>query len=213
MGRTIITGAAVVLSLGLLLRVFSTPGRAQAVEQATEHLQKTEHELSAEVKDSTNNANNVANDLNTDGQDRLPAALAEFGRSTQRLHELHAELAKDISNYDAARTSKLADLNTELQQIKDSGTRRHMERLRTRAQRQTTEAIQNAQNALAALEGVLAQGTDLQHAARCVQLADELQLQGNDLATQVERAKEHVATYNRLTNNLLAQLTTTTTTD
>ena len=168
MGRKIITGAAVVLSLGLLLRVFSTPGQAQAVEQATERLEKTEQRLSAEVKDSAKTAKDLANDLNTDGQDRLPAALAAFGRSTQRLHELHAELAKDISNYDAARTSKLADFDSELQQIKDANTRRHMERLRTRAQRQTTEALQNAQTALAALEGVLAQGTDLQHAARCV---------------------------------------------
>ena len=168
MGRKIITGAAVVLSLGLLLRVFSTPGQAQAVEQATERLEKTEQRLSAEVKDSAKTAKDLANDLNTDGQDRLPAALAAFGRSTQRLHELHAELAKDISNYDAARTSKLADFDSELQQIKDANTRRHMERLRTRAQRQTTEELQNAQTALAALEGVLAQGTDLQHAARCV---------------------------------------------
>jgi hypothetical protein len=211
MGRKIIIAAAVVLSIGVLVRTFSTPGRAQNVEQATERLDKTEHQLSAEVKDSNNTAKDVATDL-TDGQDRLPGALAEFGKSTQRLHELRAELAKDIASYDAARNSKLADLDNELKQIKDASTRRHMERLRTRAQHQTTEALQNAQAALASLESVLAQGTDLQHAAKCVQIADELQLQGTDLTNQVQRAKEHVATYSRLSNNLLAQLTTTTTT-
>lgn len=214
MGQKIIVGAVALLSVGLLLRIIVSPGsaRAQSVERATERLDKTEQKLADKVNGSKSTAKALEADLGApDGQERLPGELAEFGRSTERLHELQAELEKDIASYDTARTAKLADFETELKQINDAGTRRHMERLRARAQHHTTEALQNAQMALDALNSVLAQGTDLQHAARCVQLADELHLQGSDLETQVQRAKEQVASYSRLSNTLLAKLTTSTT--
>jgi hypothetical protein len=45
-------------------------------------------------------------------------------------------------------------------------------------------------------------------AAKCVTLADELQVQGNDLETQVRTARDQAAVYARLSNTLLAKLTT-----
>lgn len=214
MGIKLITGSVALLSAGLLLRLLVGPSAAsaQSVEQAIERLDKTERKLADEVATSATSAKAVANDLETtDGHDRLPTELAEFVRSTDRLRQLQADLEKDINNYDTARTAKLADFESELKQIKDSNTRRHMERLRARSQRHTTEQLQNARTALDTLAAVLNQGTDPQHAAKCVQLADELQLQGADLTNQVQRAKEQVASYNRLSNTLLTKLTTNTT--
>lgn len=215
MGLKLIAGAVAFLSVGLLLRILVGPdtASAQSVEHANQRLEQTEQKLAAEVTKSAQSAKALANDLETtDGPDRLPTELAEFVRSTDRLRQLQADLEKDISNYDVARTAKLAEFDVELKLIKDNNTRRHMERLRARSQRHTTEQLQNARTALDTLQAVLNQGSDLQHAAKCVQLADELQLQGNDLSNQVQRAKEQVATYNRLSNTLLAKLTTNTTT-
>jgi hypothetical protein len=213
MGQRIIGVGVALLGIGLLVRLLVGPGmvRAQSVEQANQRLEQTEHQVAIEVTKSATSAKALATDFESaDGQDRLPAELAEFVRSTDRLRQLQADLEKDINNYDTARTAKLVEFDTELKLIKDNGTRRHMERLRARSQRHTTEQLQNARTALDTLAAVLNQGTDLQHAAKCVQLADELQLQGNDLATQVVRAKEQIATYNRLSNTLLAKLTTNT---
>jgi len=141
----------------------------------------------AEVKDSNNTAKDVATDLTTD-KTAYPARSRNSGNQRSACTNC-GRARQDIASYDAARNSKLADLDNELKQIKDASTRRHMERLRTRAQHQTTEALQNAQAALASLESVLAQGTDLQHAAKCVQIADELQLQGQTLPTKCSEPK------------------------
>lgn len=142
MGIKLITGSVALLSAGLLLRLLVGPSAAsaQSVEQATQRLDKTERKLADEVATSATSAKAVANDLETtDGQDRLPTELAEFVRSTDRLRQLQADLEKDINNYDTAKTAKLADFESELKQIKDNNTRRHMERLRARSQRHTTE--------------------------------------------------------------------------
>ena len=70
--------------------------------------------------------------------------------------------------------------------------------------------LTTSRSALDGLQLVLAQGGDLQHAARCVTLADELQVQGTDLEAQVQRAKDQAASYARVSNTLLAKLTTPT---
>jgi hypothetical protein len=72
-----------------------------------------------------------------------------------------------------------------------------------------SESTERGDPALGELQQVLAQGEDLTHAARCAKLADDLNVQGQDLQAQVQRAKEQVAGYGRLTTNLLAALTKT----
>ena len=58
------------------------------------------------------------------------------------------------------------------------------------------------------LQLVLAQGDDLTHAAKVVQLAEDLSVQSQDLAAQVQRAKDQASAYAKLTTTLLASLTT-----
>jgi hypothetical protein len=132
--------------------------------------------------------------------------LTEFGRSNDRLKQLQEELTKDIGSFEEARTAKLAALDTELQAIKDTTTRRQMERLRTRAIRQVTERLTLARATLETLQLVLAQGEDLTHAAKVVQLAEDLTVQSQDLAAQVQRAKDQASAYARLTTTLLVSL-------
>ena len=208
MGRKIIIAAATVLSVALLLRVFSTPGRAQDVDQANAALAKTEHRLADEVTKSTGSATALEHDFAA--PDKLPAELTEFATTTDHLRQLSEDLGKDITAYETATTNKLAEFDGELKAIKDSSTRRHMERLRAKAQRQAAERVQISRSALDRLQLVLAQGGDLQHAAKCVQLADELHVQGTDLDTQVRTARDQAAAYARLSNTLLAKLTTPT---
>lgn len=207
-GRRIIIGTLAVLSIATLSRLFSTPGRAQSVDDANKHLAKTEERLANEVGKSNQAATAVVTDLNT--PERLPAELTEFGRTTQRLQTLSQDLSKDIASYETATTAKLGEFDNELKLIKDAGTRRHLERVRGKAQRQAAERLHAARSALDSLHLVLSQGTDLQHAAKSVQLADELQLHGNDLERQVQQAKDQATSYARLSNTLLAKLTTTT---
>jgi septal ring factor EnvC (AmiA/AmiB activator) len=206
MGRKIIIAAATVLSIGLLLRLFSTPGRAQDVDQANAALAKTEHRLADEVTKSTGTATALEQDFST--PDKLPGELTEFVTTTDRLRQLSEDLGKDITAYETATTNKLAEFDGELKAIKDTSTRRHMERLRVKAQRQAAERVQISRSALDGLQLVLAQGGDLQHAAKCVQLADELHVQGTDLESQVRTARDQAAAYARLSNTLLAKLTT-----
>jgi len=206
MQKRLIIAALAVLSLGLLLRVFSTPGRAQDVDQANAALAKTEHRLADEVTTSTETAQALEQDFSS--PDKLPAELTEFAKTTERLRQLSEDLGKDVTAYETATTTKLAEFDGELKAIKDSSTRRHVERLRAKAQRQAAERLQTSRSALDDLQLVLAQGGDLQHAAKCVQLADELHIQGNDLDAQVRRAKDQAAAYARLSNTLLAKLTT-----
>lgn len=214
MGQKVLVGAVAFASVGLLLRLLiGGDVSAQSVEEASARLARTEGKLAAAVTESAQRAGALAAQIESpDGLDRVPAELQEFVRSTERLVQLRDDLEKDIAAYDAARMAKLAEFESELKQIQDSGTRRHMERLRSRSVRHTTDQLQRARTALDTLHAVLNQGSDLQHAARCVQLAEELQLQGNDLLDQVARAKQQVATYERLSKTLLAKLTTNTTT-
>jgi 23S rRNA maturation mini-RNase III len=188
--------------------IFPTEVRAQTVEQASAKLARTENQLAKEVSKSATGAAAVTAELQP-GQQGLPQQLQEFGRTNDRLKQLQEELSKDIGSFEEARAAKLATLDTELQAIKDTTTRRQMERLRTRALHQVTERLATARATLDTLQLVLAQGEDLTHAAKVVQLAEDLTVQSQDLAAQVQRAKDQASAYAKLTTTLLASLTST----
>ena len=186
-----------------------TSAHAQSVEQAGAQLSKTEAQLAKVVTKGATDASAVAKELQTPNQPGLAGQLQEFGRTNDRLKTLQDELTKDITSFEDARTAKLAQLDAELNAIKDPTTRRQMERLRTRAVHQVTERLAAAKATLDTLALVLAQGADLTHAARVVQLAEDLTVQSQDLAAQVQRAKDQATSYAKLTTTLLASLTTT----
>ena len=106
-----------------------TSAHAQSVEQASAKLSKTETQLAKEVTKSANGAASVAQELQSPSQPGLAGQLQEFGRTNDRLKQLQVELTKDIGSFEEARAAKLATLDLELQAIKDSTTRRQMERL------------------------------------------------------------------------------------
>ena len=207
--KKIAVGLVGVIALVVIGNAVFVPSsaHAQSVEEAGKRLAKTEERLASEVAKSAAGAAAVSSELQVPGQPGLPQQLLEFGRSNDRLQQLQAELAKDIGVFEEARTAKLALLGAELQAIKNPTTRRQMERLRTRALHQVTERLAGARAALDGLHLVLAQGEDLTHAAKCVQLAEDLTVQSQDLAAQVQRATEQATQYAKLTTVLLASLT------
>jgi hypothetical protein len=186
-----------------------TSARAQSVEQASAKLSKTEAQLASAVTKSATGAVAVTQELQNPSQPGLTGQLTEFGRTNDRLKQLQDELSKDIGSFEEARAAKLATLDAELLAIKDTTTRRQMERLRTRAVHQVTERLTAAKATLDTLQLVLAQGEDLTHAAKVVQLAEDLTVQSQDLAAQVQRAKDQATQYAKLTTTLLASLTKT----
>jgi hypothetical protein len=207
MRKRVLFGTLAVLTTFGVGRALLAPGtaRAQNVERAATAMSTTEERIATQVGKSAASAKAVEQELAT--PDQLPQELTEFGRTTGRLRQLSQDLANDIGAYETAHAATMAEFDQQLQAIKDQGTRRHMDRLRTRAQRQATEQIQAARSALDTLQTVLAQGADLQHAARCVQLADELRVHADELATQVATAKDQATAYARLSTTLLAKLT------
>ena len=96
----------------------------------------------------------------------------------------------------------------ELAAIKDPTTRRLLHRVRARANATITRRLKRSRATLTALHTVVERGADIQHTARCVQLAHDLELQGSDLRAQVQFTRHQVAEYARLTTTLLAKLTT-----
>lgn len=80
--------------------------------------------------------------------------------------------------------------------------------MRARANATITRRLTRSRSTLAALHTIIERGADVQHAARCVQLAHDLALQGADLRAQVQFTRQQVAEYNRRTTTLLAKLAT-----
>jgi DNA repair exonuclease SbcCD ATPase subunit len=176
------------------------------VEQASAALATTERELAAVVTETT--ITSGALDRGLDTPQGLSQELQNFDHNTQRLARLLAELAREIRAYDAARTQRMAAFNQELAAIKDSTTRRRVEHLRARASAMIRRRLARSRAALAALHTVVERGADVRHAARCVQLAHDLEVQGSDLRAQVQFTRQEVAEYARLTTTFLARLTT-----
>ncbi len=212
--KKLAAGLLGVIALSVVGNALFVPSRAhaQSVEQASAKMAKTETQLAKEVTKSATGAVGVVQELQTPGQPGLAGQLQEFGRSNDRLKQLREELSKDIGSFEEARTAKLATLDLELQAIKDTTTRRQMERLRTRALHQVTERLTTAKATLDTLQLVLAQGEDLTHAAKVVQLAEDLTVQAQDLTAQVGRVQDQASAYAKLATTLLATLTTDATT-
>jgi hypothetical protein len=70
-----------------------------------------------------------------------------------------------------------------------------------------SERLEHAQATLDGLDAVLAKGSDLQHAAKCVLIADDLHTNGEDLNRQLAQAKQDADQYATTTNALLARIT------
>jgi ABC-type transporter Mla subunit MlaD len=78
--------------------------------------------------------------------------------------------------------------------------------LRRRTQEDINERISNAKATLDQLDTVLAKGNDLQHAAKCVLIADSLHQHGEEIDQTLRQAKTTATQYTATTNGLLARI-------
>jgi len=195
----------VILFLLLLSTGYSLlPTHAAPIAEASAALAKTEERLAKDVATSTEDVRELQQHLAT--PDQLPQDLQAFERTTTRLKALQQDLTRDIAAYETALVAKLTELDQELAAIHDTTTRDQLQRLRDRVETECQERIWTAQEELASLQTVLAQGADLHHAARAVQLANELTNQGETLIAEVQQVNEQATQYASTTATLLATL-------
>ena len=187
--------------------VYYAAASPPTVEAATNNLAHTEADLkSATIDTRAQAAQLMAGLAAPDRQTALPQELQEFNRSTDRLLTLRDQLQKDIDEYQAAYNAKIAEFDQENASINDAATQRGMTTLRRRAEQDMTERIGAARGTIDQLGTVLAKGSDLQHAAKCVLIADGLHAQGEELDNQITAAKQAATQYATTTSGLLARI-------
>ena len=180
------------------------PAHAQSPDAA---LSKTEASLQQAVKTTDTQALAVDQDLKRNAPS-LQSDLAVFTQSSGHLRSLHEELATAITNYQIAHNARLADFNRELGSIIDPVTRHSIETMRAHLVEQSNNRLGSARAALDLLNDAIVQGSDLTHAAACVQIANELDTHAADLENQIAQARAAAETYKHTTTTLLARLTT-----
>jgi len=136
----------------------------------------------------------------------LPKELEEFTTSTERLCSLREHLTNDIREYETTSQEHLALFDNERALINDPITTRSMATLRRHTEEDANDRVTNARATLEQLSTVLTKGADLQHAARCVLLAETFHEQGTTLDTSLRTAKEQATLYASVTNGLLARI-------
>lgn len=196
---------AVIVSVGYVVG----PSSAATVEGADRALARTEHELRSAVEKNGTYAASLEERLGSDDRAVLPQNLREFLASTDRLSSLRDELCRDIEHLSAASAEKLQEFDRESSQITDPVTRSAMTGLRQSAREHAVARLAAARSAMDLLDRVLAEGRDVQHAAKCVLIADELELRGQQVADRVRQAKDEATSYAKLTTELLSRLTST----
>jgi chromosome segregation ATPase len=178
---------------------------AATVEQAGAALSATEHQLTDAVTKSAATLGAIDQGLAT--PQGLSQELQEFDRAAQQLERLVGELDREIAAFDTARTEKMTEFNDEFDAIASAPIRHHLEHLRARANASAARRLAHSRAILTRLQTVVTRGADVQHAARCLHIAHDLDVQGSDLRDQVQFTRQQAAEYARLTTTLLAALT------
>jgi hypothetical protein len=185
----------------------STAVHAQTVEQASGKLVKTERDLRNAAEAANNDAAIISQGLSSrDRTTALPKELEDFTLSTQRLVSLRSDLEHDIGAYETAYQSQLVTFDQERSAITDASTLRSMDVLRRHTEQDMHERIMKAKAALGNLDNVLAKGSDLQHAAKCVLIAQDVHAHGEDLDNQLKATWEQAADYRTVTTSLLDRI-------
>jgi len=209
--KTFMLLAVIVLPVGYVVSSLSAPRpvRAQTVEEANATITKTERDLRTTATSTATQAAGIQQGLSSSNHAGLANELQDFNRLNDHLMNLRAELAKDIDEYKTAYTDKLAAFDLERSCITDPATQRSMDVLRRHTEQDMNERVMAAKATLEQLDNVLTKGADLEHAAKCIIIAEELQTHGQDVDAQLKAAKEQANNYAKLTNNLLARINQT----
>ena len=203
----------IILTLGTTILVaksiLAPSARAQTVETAYNALRRTEHDLRKTVASTADKARQLQERLGSENRrTTLPKDVEEFLDTTHRLEAMRDDLQGDIARLAVASNRTLTAFDHERAAITDPITRHAMTALRAQAHEQTAARLNQARQALNLLTRVLIQGSDVAHAATCVQLAEELNTHGEALDERVHAATAEATTYTTMTNDLLARLTT-----
>ena len=167
----------------------------------------------AAIKDAASMTNAQAAQVTRalDSPDRataLPSELQAFTKNTEHLTALRNDLCRDRDAYQAAADAKIASFDHEAGNVADDRSGRALQRLRRRTEQDIQERLANAQSVIDELDAVLAKGSDLQHTANAVLIADDLRSHGEELDHQLATARRDAAQYAATTNALLARITT-----
>jgi hypothetical protein len=203
----------IILTLGTTIligkSIFAPSAQAESADTAYNALARTENDLRKTVASAAAKARRLQERLGSeDRHTALPKDVEEFLDTTHRLDALRHDLTADIARLAAASNRTLIAFDHERAAITDPITRHAMTALRTQARQQTTDRLKQARKALNLLTRVLIQGSDVAHAAHCVQLAQELNTSGQTLEERIRAATEEARRYATLTNDLLGRLTT-----
>ena len=203
----------IILTLGTTIligkSIFAPSAQAESADTAYNALARTENDLRKTVARTAAKARRLQDRLRSnERRTTMPKDVEEFLDTTHRLEALRDDLRGDIARLARASTRTLIAFDHERSAITDPIARHAMTALRTQARQQTTDRLKQARQALNLLSRVLVQGSDVAHAANCVQLAEELNTHGNTLEERVQAATTEATTYTTMTNDLLARLTT-----
>jgi len=198
--------ALLVVGLGAM-EVHHALNSPPSVEAASNAVASTETKLKDAATTTRDQAKQLSDGLAAPDRERaLPQQLEDFNRSTERLLTLRDNLRKDIDDYKTAYNTKLGEFDQERNQIADPSTQRTITSLRRQTEQDMSERINNAQATLDHLDTVITQGTSLQHAAKCIMIADELHQHGTDLDQQLQATQQAANTYASTTSSLLARI-------
>jgi hypothetical protein len=201
-----LTAALLLLGLGIL-GVHHVLTSTPTVEAASKAITGTENDLKNAVTVTRDQATTLSNGLAApDRETALPQELQAFNRSTDHLLALRASLRKDLDEYWTAFNVKIAEFDQESSEISDRSTQRTMTALREQTEADRNERITNAQATLDHLDTVISQGASLQHAAKCIIIADELHHHAQDLDQTLRATQQAANQYATTTNSLLARI-------
>ena len=182
---------------------------AQTVEQASKNLARTEMNLRTAANSTVASANAMKQEQSSpERASSLPKELQEFDLNTKRLTTQRDNLNKDLDDYAAAYQQKLQAFDAENAAIVDEATKRTIAALRRELEQTVQDSLTVGRATLMRLDAVLAKGADLQHAAKCVLIAEELDNHGKEMDAQLKAATDQARSYTTITNTLLARLNT-----
>jgi chromosome segregation ATPase len=203
-------GAFALIALALLgVRYVASPlsVSAASMEGATKNLNHAQSDMRQAATTARAQATAISTTLDhPDQTPALPNELQDFTRTTDRLTTQRERLRQAIDDYKTAYNAKLLEFDKERAQISNPSTQRSMNVLRRHTESDMNDRLQNATATLDQLDTVLSQGADLQHAAQCVIIANDLHNHGEDLDNQLRDAKTQATTYAATTTSLLARI-------
>jgi hypothetical protein len=201
--NTVASLCGVLIVAAIASNVLSQPSIAAATKNITSTTSKVEQAaVSSSEKASALGAAISSNDAS------LQERLKEFERSTNRLNRLDNDLQIDLGAYQNAAISALQRFDEQAQGIKDPGMLQKMQLLRQQAEQEQNALMTSATETLALLHNVLAKGNDLQRAANCVIIANELHNEQARMHGELMDARRAANEYQSTTNALLARIST-----